>query len=136
MWRSVSIAFAVVIIFFTVVVVFIVVFEVVVFLDFDLDLNLNAAPIFPDHLNNFCDPEEPLSSPMTSTTLLTTMLLTIMFSFQYLQAYLSSERLRQSLSIVNHCHCSGGNKHIAPQLGVLGNLGFSSGGGVRVGHRG
>ena len=46
---------AVVIVFIAVVAVFKVVFEVIVFLNFDFDLDVNAAPIFPDCLENFCD---------------------------------------------------------------------------------
>ena len=38
--------------------------------------------------------------------------------------------------VVNHFHCPGGNKHIAPQLGILGDLGFVKGkGGWGVGRR-
>ena len=51
--------------------VFNVVFEVIIFLDFNSDVNIDAAPIFPDCPNNFCDPEEPLLSLMTPMTLLT-----------------------------------------------------------------
>ena len=66
--------------FISVVSIFKVVFEVIAFLDFYLDLDLNAAPIFPDGPKNFCNQEEPLSLPMTSTAELVTTLVTMMFS--------------------------------------------------------
>ena len=64
-----------------VVAVFKVVLEVIVFLNFDLGLNINMAPIFLDRPDNFFNPEEPLLLSRMLMTVLTTVLLMIMFSF-------------------------------------------------------
>ena len=64
-----------------VIVVFKFAFEFVIFLNFYLYLNVDAAPIFPERPENFCDPKDPLLLPMISTTVLITPLLWIMFYF-------------------------------------------------------
>ena len=98
-----SFAFDVVVIVVTVVSIFKVIFEVVVLFDFGLDLNVDAAPIFLDCPNNFCNPEDILSFPMKSTAFLMKKLLRVMFSFWFPRAASEEDieivnRYRQSLS--------------------------------------
>ena len=47
---------------------------VVIFLDFEVDFDVNAPLIFPDLPNNFCDLEDPFFLSMITMTVLTTTL--------------------------------------------------------------
>ena len=71
---------------FTAVSIFKDVIEVVAFLNFALKLNVDAAPTFLYLPDNFCNPEDMLSSPMISKTLLEIVLLTMMLSFPFPRA--------------------------------------------------
>ena len=64
-----------------IVAIFKVVLEVIVFLNFDLGININMAPIFLDRPDNLFNPEEPLLLSGMLMAVLTTVLLMIMFSF-------------------------------------------------------
>ena len=64
-----------------IVAVFKIVLEVIVFLNFDLGLNINIAPIFLDRPDSFFNSEKPLLLSMMLMALLTTMLLMMIFSF-------------------------------------------------------
>ena len=77
-----SLVFSVVVVIISVVSIFNVIFELIVFLNFDLDLDLeiNVVTIFLDHSNKLCNLEEMLLLPMMSTAVLK-MLLMIMFYF-------------------------------------------------------
>ena len=55
------------------------IFEVVLFLGFDLNLDVEAASIFLERPKNFCITEETSLFPMDSTTVLMMKLLTIFF---------------------------------------------------------
>ena len=74
-----SLVFSFIVIVINIIYVFKFFFEVIIFLNFAPDLDVNAAPIFPDHSNNFCVPKDLLLSLMMSKKLLT-----MMFSFPLL----------------------------------------------------
>ena len=92
-----SLAFAFVVIAIADVYVFKDFFEVIIFLYFYIDLDINAAPIFPYCPKNICRPKEPLLLSMTPTAFLT-----MMFSFPSLRE--SLDLSEAAAIVVLHCH--------------------------------